>query len=76
MTIPRYWMGEVPSHDDFGEPITTTFIDGRTAFRHSGQWAFMSPKSWRLNGIGKLGPGYGQKYTKNMKTGRWLKVEG
>lgn len=67
----RYWTGRVADCDDFGDPVTDTFIDGATVF---GPWAIMSPKSHRANGRG-LGTGRGQKY-KRQDDGRWLKVEG
>jgi hypothetical protein len=67
-----YWVGKVGLHDDFGDPITTTFIDGRTVM---GPWAIMSPMSWVVNGVGRLGTGFGQKYEK-QDGGKWLKVEG
>lgn len=68
----KYWMGTVPSKDDFGDTITDEFIDGKTKF---GPWATMSPKSFKTNGTGKLGNGLGQKY-KKQEDGKWLKVEG
>ena len=72
----RFWTGHVPATDDFGEPIEHrtggVFVDGKT--RH-GPWAFMTHSSWVLEGVGRLGPGYGQKYQRQAD-GRWLKVEG
>ena len=58
--------------DDFREPITTAFIDGRTKY---GPWAIMTPLSWGQHGIGRLGTGFGQRYEKQAD-GQWLKVEG
>ena len=65
------WHGMVKEEDDFGAPITTTFVDGATK---RGPWAIMSPASHVLHGVG-LGTGRGQKYEKQDK-GVWLKVEG
>lgn len=73
MNNPRYWVGEIGPGDDFGMPIHEEFIDGLLAGRS--QWAIMSPHTWRLHGIGKLGTGYGQRY-KKQADGKWLKVEG
>jgi hypothetical protein len=69
---PKYWVSPVGEFDDFGNRISTEFIDGKTVM---GPWAMMTPTSWRLNGIGKLGTGYGQRYRK-QPDGKWLKVEG
>lgn len=69
---PRYWMGTVPAQDDFGATITDEFIDGKSWM---GPWGFFTPGSWALDGCGKLGTGYGQRY-KKQEDGRWLKVEG
>jgi hypothetical protein len=67
-----YWVGAVGEFDDFGCRISDEFIDGKTIM---GPWANMSPVSWRQNGIGRLGTGYGQRY-KKQPDGKWLKVEG
>jgi hypothetical protein len=68
----RYWKGIVPPKDDFGDPITNIFIDGKT---QKGPWALMSLQSFKRFGLGKLGVGYGQKYSK-QSDGKWLKIEG
>ena len=68
----RFWMGEVPGFDDFGNPIEKEFVDGKTRF---GPWAFMTPAAFSSNGLGRLGTGFGQRYEKQAN-GRWLKVEG
>lgn len=68
-----YWIGDVGEKDDFGSPINGEFIDGRIEGRS--QWAIMSPTSWRMFGIGKLGTGLGQRY-KKQADGKWVKVEG
>ena len=66
----KFWLGSVPSEDDFGDPITDEFIDGRTV---SGSWAFMTPRNHYDRGVG-LGTGRGQLY-KKQQDGRFLKVE-
>lgn len=68
----RYWTGDVGERDDFGQVITNQFIDGRT---RQGPWAIMAPASWSKHGVGKLGTGYGQAYSKT-ENGRWIKTEG
>jgi hypothetical protein len=70
--MAKYWIGDVGSKDDFGQPITNEFIDGKTKM---GPWATMSPASWKRYGIGALGTGFGQRY-KKQDDGRWLKVQG
>lgn len=67
----KYWIGTVPSHDDFGMPIESMFIDGAT---RQGPWAFMTPTSF-LQNRGRLGQGRGQMYEKQAD-GRWLKIAG
>jgi hypothetical protein len=67
----KYWLGKVPSRDDFGKIIMDIFIDGKTKM---GPWAFMTPLSFEMHGIG-LGLGLGQKY-KMQHDGKWLKIEG
>ena len=70
---PRYWMGDVPTHDDFGVPIFDEFVDGKL-HGHTA-WATMSMISWRVYGIGVLGTGAGQHYKRQLD-GRWLKIGG
>src|SRR5262245_59947610 len=67
---PRYWMGSVPEKDDFGDSISDEFIDGATQM---GPWATMTPRSWMMHGVGRLGTGSGQRYEKQAD-GKWLKV--
>lgn len=67
-----YWQSAVGETDDFGDSISDEFIDGRTVH---GPWALMTPKSFRLHGIGRLGTGAGQRYEKQAD-GRFLKVDG
>ncbi len=71
-TVKKYWYGEVGQVDDFNSTINGEIIDGKT---RQGPWALMTPQSWRLHGVGKLGTGYGQRYQKQAD-GKWLKVEG
>lgn len=66
-----YWLGDVKASDDFGDEITTQFIDGRT---NRGPWGIMTPANHVLHGVG-LGTGLGQLY-RLQADGRWLKVEG
>jgi hypothetical protein len=70
--VNKYWMGQVPTLDDFGDAIKNVFIDGKTKY---GPWAFMTPSSWRQNGVGTYGTGFGQRYVK-AANGKWMKVEG
>jgi hypothetical protein len=69
--LRRYWVGNVGEFDDFGDRIKDEFIDGRT---WGSKWAIMTPMSWKVHGLGKLGTGYGQRYNKTPEG--WLKVEG
>lgn len=66
---PVYWLSAVPENDDFGKPITSTFIDGRTIY---GPWALMAPESHTTYGVG-MGLGKGQMFMKKTD-GRWVKV--
>jgi hypothetical protein len=68
----KFWQGHVADRDDFGNPIKNVFVDGKTKV---GQWAIMSPSSWRIHGVGRLGLGYGQRYCKT-NDGQWIKTEG
>lgn len=53
------WVSEKPEKCDIcGQPITSTFIDGRTA---QGFWAIMCVACHRLIGVG-VGEGKGQIY--------------
>lgn len=67
----KFWMGEVPETDDFGDPIKNEFIDGRT---NMGPWALMSKNSFRQHGVG-IGQGKGQLYRKESN-GQWKKIKG
>jgi hypothetical protein len=72
MSKEKYWIGTIGGKDDFGATITTDFVDGKT---WNGPWAIMAPSTWKRQGCGKLGLGFGQWYRKQAD-GRWLKVEG
>lgn len=72
MKTKRYWMSPLGNTDDFGVLYDNEMIDGRTKF---GPWANMTPESFRKNGVGQFGTGYGQRYVKQTD-GKWLKVEG
>jgi hypothetical protein len=69
---PIYWTGVIGDFDDFGDMIFNEFIDGKT---NKGPWAIMTPTTFDVYGVGKLGTGYGQRYRK-QGNGKWLKVEG
>jgi hypothetical protein len=71
MTRKKYWLGHPPGVDSFGKTIYDVFIDGKTT---EGPWAFMTPLSFELYGMG-LGTGLGQKY-KKQDDGKWLKIGG
>ena len=68
----KYWLGKVGKKDDFGDTISDEIIDGKTK---DGPWGLMTPKSWKKNGVGKFGTGFGQKY-KKQDNNKWLKIEG
>jgi len=72
MGARRYWLGNVPATDDFGQPIGTEFIDGRS---RQGPWGLFTPASWAIHGVGRLGTGYGQRYVQ-QDDGEFMKVEG
>ncbi len=66
------WLSKVKPTDDFGDPIDKVFIDGATVH---GPWGIMTPASWKMHGVNKLGLGLGQKY-ELQEDGTWLKTEG
>jgi hypothetical protein len=69
----NYWTGPVPEKDDFGVPIRTVFVDGKTL---AGPWAIMAPESWMRYAMPfKLGIGFGQMYEK-QSDGRFMKTAG
>lgn len=76
MSSPVYWLSPLGGFDDFGVPYDLEpggiMYDAKT--RH-GPWANMTPSSFHLEGCGRLGPGFGQKYQLQPDK-RWLKIEG
>jgi hypothetical protein len=68
------WMGPAPTNcDTCGTKITNKFYDAKTEM---GPWGCMCPSCQNLGpGLGKLGTGFGQEYTK-QKDGKWLKTAG
>jgi hypothetical protein len=77
LMLAKLWMGDSPTVDDFGYPITDEFIDGKTDPKGSfhGTWATFSPYTWKRYGCGTLGLGFGQRYVK-QRGGSFFKVEG
>jgi len=71
MSERKVWIGRVPCFDDFGEPVTDKFIDGKTKF---GPWAIMAPASYNVHGVG-IGLGMGQVYVKDYPTSVWYKLK-
>jgi hypothetical protein len=70
--MTKQYIGRPPAKDDWGSPITTAFIDGRTIW---GPWAIFTPRHWALYGLAQpLGTGVGQRYNKNPD-GRWIKQD-
>lgn len=72
----RYISAESMSEDNFGEKFSNTkgeiVYDART--RH-GPWATMTQASFEAHGLGRLGTGWGQKYSR-ASSGELHKVEG
>ena len=71
----RYWLGSPPTQDDWGQPITSQFIDGKSRF---GPWGIFTSQSWSEHGaapITALGTGIGQLYSL-QPDGKWLKTAG
>jgi len=69
-----FWSSEVPSNcDTCGTKITDVFYDAKT---YGGPCATMCPSCHYLGpGIGKLGLGIGQEYTR-QSNGKYLKTAG
>lgn len=67
------WAGTPPKEcDTCDTPITTKFYDAKTFV---GIWACMCPSCFNLGpGLGKLGTGFGQEYSK--KNGQFVKTGG
>lgn len=79
--MTRYLSAEKRHSDDFGDSFTQAVgevvYDAATRGsngRH-GPWATMTQRSYDMNGVGKLGTGFGQKYVRN-EHGELHKVEG
>lgn len=71
MSDVKRWIGSVPANCDIcHEPISKTFIDGRTVY---GPWAYMCSVCHSQVGVG-LGTGKGQKYEQDGES--WIKVAG
>ncbi len=68
------WMGPAPTNcDTCSTPITNKFYDAKTEM---GPWACMCPSCQNLGpGLGKLGTGFGQEYTKRAD-GKFEKTGG
>lgn len=68
------WLSPPPEKcDTCDAPITNMFVDGKTTM---GPWGCLCSACFLLGpGIGKLGPGLGQKYEK-QPDGKWLKTGG
>lgn len=79
--MTRYLSAEKRHSDDFGDQFTMqvgeVVYDAATRGRNGrhGPWATMTQKSYDLNGNGRLGTGFGQKYVRNAE-GELHKVEG
>lgn len=71
--MATYWLSKPPAEcDTCSTPITTVFYDADTGRG----WACMCPSCQTLGpGLGRVGPGRGQKYEKQAD-GKWLKTEG
>ena len=72
--MEKCWMGPAPQKCDTCEnKITDKFYDAKTSY---GPWGNMCPSCFYMGpGLGELGTGFGQEYTK-QKDGRWLKTGG
>lgn len=73
--VDKFWMGPAPVKcDTCSTPITGKFYDAKTLF--AGGWGCLCPSCQILGpGLNKLGPGYGQEYTK-QPDGRFKKTGG
>lgn len=71
--MAKYWSGAVSKCDVCGTPLSLKFYDMKTK---QGPWGCLCPEC-AMNGIGigKVGLGYGQEYTKR-ENGKWLKTAG
>jgi hypothetical protein len=79
--MTRYLSAEKLHQDDFGDTFTKregeVVYDAVTRGRNgrAGPWATMTQRSFDMNGMGRLGTGFGQKYVRNA-AGELHKVEG
>ena len=79
--MSRYLSAEKLHQDDFGDTFTKqegeVVYDACTRGRNgrAGPWATMTQRSYDMNGMGRLGTGFGQKYVRNA-AGELHKVEG
>lgn len=79
--MSRFLSAEKLHQDDFGDTFTKkegeVVYDAATRGRNGrmGPWATMTQRSWEMNGGGRLGTGFGQKYVRNA-AGELHKVEG
>lgn len=79
--MPRFLSAEKLHQDDFGDTFTKreseVVYDAATRGNNGrmGPWATMTQHSWEMNGGGRLGTGFGQKYVRNA-AGELHKVEG
>lgn len=74
-TEVKHWMSPVPGFcDTCDAPIHKLFYDAKT---DRGPWACMCRTCFTLGpGINKLGTGFGQEYTEDKKSGKWIKTGG
>lgn len=79
--MTRYLSAEKLHQDDFGDSFTHAVGEvvydacTRGSNGRMGPWATMTQRSWEMNGGGRLGTGFGQKYVRNA-AGELHKVEG
>lgn len=79
--MSRCFSAEKRECDDFGDRFTMqtgevvydAALKGYNGF--TGMWAIMTQKSFEMNGDGRLGLGFGQKYVRNVKM-ELCKMEG
>lgn len=67
----KEWLGDTRC-DFCGKECGKELYDARTRFR---AWAVMDSECFAKCGVG-LGTGYGQRYEKDEKSGKYFKVEG
>ena len=67
------WLGKHKCDFCTGKLIVDVLYDARTIY---GPWAVMCQEHFEMFSLGKLGIGYGQKYTKQKDPIGFFKVEG